>query len=99
MPAMSTLQENVSLAQRLRRGTTMTPAWIAQRLKMGSWTCAANLISLAFILAGVAQLAAPAAETGAPGSAQTNERAASHLQPGAGFTKEPEYYLSTHGGL
>ena len=96
---MNTVQENVSLAQRLRRETTMTPSWIGQRLKMGSWTCAANLIYLAFILAGVAQLAAPAAETDGPGLAQTNERAASHLQPGAGFTKEPEYNLGTHGGL
>ena len=53
---MNTVQENVSLAQRLRWETTMTPSWIGQRLKMGSWTCAANLIYLALILAGVAQL-------------------------------------------
>ena len=96
---MNTVPKKVSLAQRLRRETTRTPAWITPRLKMGSWTCAANLIYLAFILAGVAHLAAPAAETDGPGLAQTNERAASHLQPGAGFTKEPEYNPGTHGGL
>ena len=34
----------VKLARRLRAQTTMTLAWIAQRLCMGSWTYTANLI-------------------------------------------------------
>jgi len=34
----------VKLARRLRAQTTMTLAWIAQRLRMGSWTYTANLI-------------------------------------------------------
>ena len=35
----------VRMAQRLRRETTMTLAWIAQRLKMGSWTSVSNLLN------------------------------------------------------
>ena len=37
-------KEKVKLARRLRAQTTMTLAWIAQRLRMGSWTSTANLI-------------------------------------------------------
>ena len=37
-------KEKVKLARRLRAQTTMTLAWIAQRLRMGSWTYTANLI-------------------------------------------------------
>ena len=37
-------KEKVKLARRLRKETTMTLAWIAQRLRMGSWTYTANLI-------------------------------------------------------
>jgi hypothetical protein len=33
---------NVRMARRLRQETTMTLKWIAQRLRMGSWTHAAN---------------------------------------------------------
>jgi len=34
----------VSLARRLRRGTTMSLKWIARRLHMGSWTYVSNLL-------------------------------------------------------
>ncbi|MBU6402872.1 MAG: transposase [Verrucomicrobia bacterium] len=37
-------QEKVKLAGELRKATTMTFAWIAQRLHMGSWTYVANLL-------------------------------------------------------
>ena len=37
-------KEQVKLARRQRAQTTMTLAWIAQRLRMGSWTYTANLI-------------------------------------------------------
>src|SRR5512137_2497679 len=58
-----------------------------------------KLFALAFILAGVAQLAAPAAETSGPGFAQNNESAAGHLQPGTGLTDRPAYEPGAHGGL
>ena len=32
-------------ARRLRRETTMTLKWIAQRLQMGSWTYVSNLVN------------------------------------------------------
>jgi hypothetical protein len=35
----------VRVAQRLRRVTTMTLAWIGQHLEMGSWTYLSNLIN------------------------------------------------------
>jgi len=35
----------VSLARRLRAETTMTLAWIADRLKMGSWSYVSNLLN------------------------------------------------------
>ncbi len=35
----------VSLARRLRGETRMTLAWIADRLKMGSWTYVSNLLN------------------------------------------------------
>ena len=38
-------EEKVRVAQRLRRETTMTLAWTAQRLKMGSWTYVSNLLN------------------------------------------------------
>jgi hypothetical protein len=34
----------VGLARRLRQETTMSLKWIAQRLHMGSWTCASNVL-------------------------------------------------------
>ena len=34
----------VALARRLRAETTMTLAWIARRLQMGSWTYVSNLL-------------------------------------------------------
>ena len=34
----------VTLARRLRAETTMTLAWIANRLQMGSWTYVSNLL-------------------------------------------------------
>jgi hypothetical protein len=34
----------VRLARRLRKETTMTLAWIARRLEMGSWTQVSNLL-------------------------------------------------------
>ena len=34
----------VRIALRLRQETTMTLAWIAQRLKMGAWTHVSNLL-------------------------------------------------------
>jgi hypothetical protein len=37
-------QEKVKLAARLRRETTLSLKWIAQRLPMGSWTCVSNLL-------------------------------------------------------
>ena len=36
--------EKVKIARRLRKETTMTLAWVAQRLHMGSWTYVANLL-------------------------------------------------------
>ncbi len=38
-------EEKVRVAQRLRRETTMTLAWTAQRLKVGSWTYVSNLLN------------------------------------------------------
>jgi hypothetical protein len=38
-------EEKVRVAQRLRRETTMTLAWTAQRLEMGSWTYVSNLLN------------------------------------------------------
>ena len=38
-------QGKVRVAQRLRRETTMTLAWIARRLKMGGWTYVSNLLN------------------------------------------------------
>jgi hypothetical protein len=35
---------NVRIARRLRQETTMTPAWIATRLQMGTWTNVPNLL-------------------------------------------------------
>jgi len=35
----------VELARRLRKETTMSYNWIAQRLRMGSWTFVSNLIN------------------------------------------------------
>ena len=37
-------KEKVKLARRLRAQTTMRLAWIAHRLRLGSWTYTANLI-------------------------------------------------------
>jgi hypothetical protein len=36
----------VKLAQRIRKETIMTLAWIAQRLHMGSWTYVSNLLAI-----------------------------------------------------
>jgi REP element-mobilizing transposase RayT len=36
--------EKVRIARRLRQETTMTLAWIAQRLRMGAWTHVSNLL-------------------------------------------------------
>ena len=36
----------VALARRLRRETTMSRTWIAQRLRMGHWRSAANAVRL-----------------------------------------------------
>ena len=36
----------VKLAQRVRKETIMTLAWIAQRLQMGSWTYVSNLLAI-----------------------------------------------------
>jgi hypothetical protein len=38
-------QEKVKLAGRLRRETTLSLKWIAQRLPMGSRTCVSNLLN------------------------------------------------------
>jgi putative transposase len=38
-------KEKVKLARQLRAETTMTLSWIADRLKMGSWTYVSNLLS------------------------------------------------------
>gem|GEM_PF-2217389 len=35
----------VAIAKRLRKETTMTLKWIAQRLQMGSWTDVFNLLA------------------------------------------------------
>ena len=35
----------VAIAKRLRKETTMTLKWIAQRLQMGSWTYVFNLLA------------------------------------------------------
>jgi putative transposase len=40
-------QEKVKMALRLRRETTMTLKWIAQRLQMGSWTHVSNCLAMA----------------------------------------------------
>ena len=37
--------QKVKRAGRLRRETTPSLKWIAQRLPMGSWTCVANLLN------------------------------------------------------
>jgi len=37
----------VHIARRLRQETTMTPAWIAQRLQMGEWTHVSNMLGAA----------------------------------------------------
>ena len=37
-------KEKVKLARRLRAETTMTLRWIADRLRMGSWTYVSNLL-------------------------------------------------------
>jgi len=37
----------VRIARRLRQETTMTLAWIAQRLNMGVWTHVSNLLRAA----------------------------------------------------
>jgi hypothetical protein len=37
-------KQKVALARRLRAETTMTLAWIADRLQMGSWTYVSNLL-------------------------------------------------------
>jgi len=36
-------KRKVALPCRLRQETTMSLKWIAQRLRMGSWTCVSNL--------------------------------------------------------
>jgi hypothetical protein len=38
-------QAKVKLAGRLRRETTLSLKWIAQRLPMGSWSCVSNLLN------------------------------------------------------
>jgi len=35
----------IAIAKRLRKETTMTLKWIAQRLQMGSWTDVFNLLA------------------------------------------------------
>ena len=35
----------VAVAKRLRKETTMTLKWIAERLQMGSWTYVLNLLA------------------------------------------------------
>ncbi len=37
-------KEKVAVARRLRRETTMTLWWIAERLQMGCWTYVSNLL-------------------------------------------------------
>jgi len=37
----------VMIARRVRRETTMTLAWIANRLEMGAWTYVSNLLRAA----------------------------------------------------
>src|ERR1035437_10220667 len=37
--------QEVKLAGRLRRETTLSLKWIARRLPMGSWTCVSNLLN------------------------------------------------------
>ncbi len=37
-------ERKVRLAARLRKDTTMSLKWIAQRLRMGSWTHVSNLL-------------------------------------------------------
>ncbi|HEV2248669.1 MAG TPA: hypothetical protein VGW37_18650, partial [Terriglobia bacterium] len=37
--------QKVAIARQLRAHTTMTLKWIAQRLKMGSWTYVANCLA------------------------------------------------------
>jgi hypothetical protein len=37
-------RHEVALARRLRAETTMSLAWIAQRLRMGSWSYVSNLL-------------------------------------------------------
>jgi hypothetical protein len=38
-------RQKVKLAGRLRRETTLSLKWIAQRLPIRSWTCASNLLN------------------------------------------------------
>jgi hypothetical protein len=38
-------EEKVIPACRLRQETVMSLKWIAQRLRMGSWTCVFNLLN------------------------------------------------------
>ncbi|MDM8008126.1 MAG: alpha-galactosidase [Phycisphaerae bacterium] len=57
-----------------------------------------KLFALAFILAGVTQLTAPAAETDGTAFAQNNEKAAGHLQPGTGMTNGPTSKPGADGG-
>ena len=38
-------RRKVKIARRLRQETTMTLKWIADRLKMGTWTHVSNLLS------------------------------------------------------
>ena len=40
-------REKLKIALRLRRETTMTLKWIAQRLQMGTWTNVANCLAKA----------------------------------------------------
>jgi hypothetical protein len=39
-------KQKVRMAARLRRETTMSLKWIAQRLAMGSWTNVSNLLGV-----------------------------------------------------
>jgi hypothetical protein len=40
-------QGKVAMAVRLRRETTMTLKWVAERLAMGSWSNVSNLLAVA----------------------------------------------------
>jgi hypothetical protein len=39
-------EKKVQMARRLRQETTMTWPWIAERLAMGHWQAAANVVKL-----------------------------------------------------